>query len=194
MSVFVLAASVVFAQKKEETLFGKARITGGFGGPFLVQSRGDGSLGQGGGGGGGVVVGSFFLGGFGQGESFGTRIIQGVDHELSLGLGGIWLGITHPTHRLVHPYGSLKLGWGGLSLSPRERQNDRGFNDAVFVVLPEAGLELNVVDWFRLVGHVGYRWVNGVDGLGGHVRADAFNSVVWGVTLRFGGFGTSSDE
>lgn len=191
MGALILIASVVSAQK-EETLLGKARVSGGFGGPFMVQSRGDGSVGWGGGG--GVVVGSFFLGGFGQGESFGTRVIQGVDHELSLGVGGIWLGVTYPTHKLVHPYGSLKLGWGGLSLSPRERPNNRGFNDAVFVVLPEAGLELNVVDWFRLVGHVGYRWVNGVDGLGGHVRADAFNSVVWGVTLRFGSFSTSSSE
>lgn len=191
MSLLILLTNAVLAQK-EETLFGKARISGGFGGPFFVQSRGAGSSGQGGGGGGGVVVGPFFLGGFGQGETFGNRVVQGVEHELSLGLGGLWLGVAYPTHKLVHPYGSLKVGWGGLSLAPRGRSNDRGFNDAIFAVIPEAGLELNVVNWFRLAGHVGYRWVNGIDGLGGNVRAGDFDSVVWGVTLRFGSFGSSS--
>ncbi len=192
MGLLVLVASMLFAQRKEETLFGKARVSGGFGGPFMVQSRGDGSRGWGGGGGGGVVVGAFFLGGFGQGESFGNRIIQGVEHELSLGLGGLWMGVTYPTHKLVHPYGSLKLGWGSLSLSPREGSNDNGFNDVIFATIPEAGLELNVVDWFRVAGHIGYRWVSGVDGLGGHVRAKAFDGAIWGITLRFGSFSSTS--
>ncbi|MCS7036132.1 MAG: hypothetical protein RMJ33_01830 [Saprospiraceae bacterium] len=192
--LFALLASFSYAQKEEETLFGKARVSGGFGGPFWVSSRGAGESGWGGGGGGGVVFGHFFLGGFGQGEVFGRRRIQGVEHELSLGLGGLWAGVAYPTHRLVHPYGSLKVGWGGLSLTPREPSNSSGFNDAVFAVIPEVGLELNVLKWFRLAGHAGYRWVSGIDGLGGQVRAGDFDNVIWGITLRFGSFGSSSTD
>lgn len=81
---------------------------------------------------------------------------------------------------------------GSLSLTPRGPSNDSELSDAVFALIPEVGLELNMLKWFRLVGHVGYRWVNGVDRLGDKVRARDFDSVVWGVTLRFGSFSSSS--
>lgn len=74
--LFGLLADILHAQKEEETLFSKARVSGGFGGPFWTSSRGVGDLGWGGGGGGGVVFGHFFLGGFGQAEVFDY---QGVD-------------------------------------------------------------------------------------------------------------------
>lgn len=170
------------------------RITGGFGGPFWVSSRGAGDVGQGAGGGGGVVAGHFFIGGFGQGEVFGRRFVQGVEHEFSLGLGGLWLGVAYPTHRVIHPYSSFKLGWGAISLVPREQSSTRGFNDPVFAVVPEVGVELNVLKWFRLAGQVGYRWVSGIQGLGGYALPGDFDSLTWGITLRFGSFSPSMGD
>lgn len=185
-------AGVCLAQKEEETLLGQARVQGGFGGPFWVASRAVGDAGWGAGGGGGAIIGHFFIGGFGQGEAFGRRTIQNVEHEYSLGFGGLWLGAVYPSHRLIHLFSSLKVGGGGVSLVPRERGSSRGYNDGVFVVVPEAGIELNVVKWFRLVGTVGYRWVGGISGPSAYFKPGDFDSVVWGITLRFGSFGRAN--
>ncbi len=173
--------------QEDQTLLKGARIRGGFGGPTWVFSRAVGDAGWGVGGGGGVIIGSLFIGGFGQGETFGRRVVQGREHQFSLGYGGLWLGVAYPSHRLVHLYGSLKLGVGGVSLLPRQGGGE-GFNDSVALITPEVGAEVNITKWFRLVGHVGHRWVAGLDGLGPYANSEDFNSVVWGLTLRFGSF------
>ncbi len=187
LALLVASAATLLGQQ-EETLFNRAAIQGGFGGPFWVSSRGAGEVGWNAGGGGGVVAGHFFIGGFGQGETFGRRTIQGVEHEFSLGLGGIWLGAAYPSHRLIHLFDSLKVGWGAVLLSPRERSSVRGFNAPVFAVIPEVGVEVNVAKWFRLAGHMGHRWLGGFNGLSGYAQLTDFDSIVWGLTLRFGSF------
>ena len=52
-----------FAQ--HETLFGRARVVGGFGGPIMEWGLGN-DLNTSVGGGGGVVIDNFFLGGYGH--------------------------------------------------------------------------------------------------------------------------------
>ena len=183
-------ASLSLIAQKEETLSGRARVKGGFGGPFFGYSQADGQSGAGGGGGGALILNDIFIGGFGQGESFGQRTVGSRRYTTELSFGGFWIGYTYPSHKVIHLYTSLKIGWGNASL--RYNDNDpfdnNDINDGVFVLAPELGAEVNVLHWFRIAMTAGYRLVNGVQTLPGFSEGD-FNSPTLGVTLRFGGFG-----
>lgn len=187
---FFLVSAPLIAQQ-QETLFNNARVTGGFGGPIFSLSNTDGQTGFGAGGGGGVVFNQFYAGLFGMGETFGP--IYTDNKHLALGYGGLWLGYTVPTHKLVHLSASLKIGGGATGVT--DFHDDWDFDDhndwpdAVFVAVPEAGLELNVARWFRISGTVGYRWVEGFEGWSTYGKND-LNAPIYSLTLRFGGFGS----
>jgi hypothetical protein len=100
----------------EETLADRGKKPGGFGGPFFLYSTVGERHGGGAGGGGGFVIDNFFIGVFGQGETFGKISYTDEDYYLSLGYGGLWLGYTVPSHKLVHVFGSMKIGGGGVIL------------------------------------------------------------------------------
>lgn len=187
--LFLYTAAGLIAQK-EETLSGGARVKGGFGGPFFIYSNADGKSGGGGGGGGAFIINDFFIGGFGQGETFGQRAISSGRYTVGLGFGGFWLGYVNSSYKVAHLYTSLKIGWGSANLQRDDNDpfNGNDYSDAVFVAHPEIGLELNVVHWFRVAFTGGYRLVNGVDTLPGFASGD-FNSPTLGLTLRFGAFG-----
>jgi hypothetical protein len=175
------------AQYQEKTLLKETKLWGGFGGPMFTISRAGGDWGGGSGGGGAVIMDHFFLGGFGQRESFGSRRFDGENYELEVNYGGIWLGLVTPSHKMVHSYFSMKLGSG----TTRYDQRGNGgvyASDGVFVVMPEAGVEVNINRWFRLAATGGFRFVGGFGGLD-VLKNTAFNSPVLGFTLRFGGFG-----
>jgi len=57
---------------------------------------------------------------------------------------------------------------------------------------PEAGVEVNVTNFFKLGLTGGYRWVNGINQLPGLENND-FSSPVGTITFRFGGFGDDWD-
>ncbi len=176
-----------FAQQTEETLFRNSRIRGGFAGPIFSWSRVDGKTGYGVGGGAGVVFDRVFVGLFGMGETF-DAVNVGSD-QLALGYGGLWLGYTYPSHKLLHLYGSVKIAGGGVGVTDFDDdwdwEDDR--NNAVFVAVPEAGVELNVARWLRLSGSVGYRIVSGFDGWGTYDKND-LNAPVFNLTMRLGWF------
>lgn len=187
LAVLFCMGSVVLMAQQEQTLAGSARVRGGFGGPFFVFSNVDGEWGGGAGGGGGFILNDMFFGGFGQGESFGNRTINGIRYNLSLGQGGLWIGYVKPSHKLFHLYATAKIGWGGVNLTPQNvSAND--VTDDIFVLTPEAGVEVNVLHWFRIAATGGYRVVTGVNQIEGYKNRD-FSSPIVGLTLRFGGFG-----
>ncbi len=174
----------------EETIFTDAEVVGGFGGPLITTGSGDGEYGVGFGGGGGVIVNQFFFGGFGLGESYGRRKVDNTNYTLALGYGGVWLGYVHNSHKLVHPYTSIKVGWGSVDLEDIDDDDDLYDSDGVFVVNPEIGVELNLLHWFRVAATGGYRFVTGVEderlpGIG----SNDFNSPTFALTFRFGAFG-----
>lgn len=188
--VFV-AFAATFAQ--DQTLFGSNKVTGGFGAPIFEYSTVDGDFGTATGGGGAVVLQNFFLGGFGMGGNFGNKTIDNVRYRTELGYGGLWLGYVYPTEKLIHLYSSVKLGWGGASLDPRDEERDQeSISDAIFVVTPELGIELNVFNWFRIAGTAGYRVVGGLEGLP-QLSNEDFSNFNFGLTLRFGKF-TNRDK
>lgn len=181
-----LLGLTAFAQ--HETLFGRARVVGGFGGPIFEWGLGN-DLNTSVGGGGGVVIDNFFLGGYGLGSADFNQLIENGDiDQLDIGHGGFWLGFSVPSHKLIHFYGSTRIGWGAINVQFNDPGQSYSDVDKIFALTPEAGLELNVARWFRAVGTVGYRWVDGVNANSGYAE-DAFNGWTAGLTLRFGWFG-----
>jgi len=176
----------------EKTLFDNARVTGGFGGPIFSYSKTDGQSMWGAGGGGGVVLNHFFIGAFGMGETFDDAFdnINNNNEHLGLGYGGLWTGVTWPTHEIIHLYTSLKIGGGAVGSYNYDDSHDNyddGWDDPVFVAIPEVGVEVNMARWFRLSASAGYRFV---DGFGGWktLESNDLNAPVFGLTMRFGWF------
>lgn len=176
----------LFAQQQEQTLFHNSRLRGGFGGPLFTYGLTD-QYGYGAGGGGGLVFDRAFVGLFGMGEVFDTP--QVGQNQLALGYGGLWLGYVFPSHKLLHFYTSARIGGGTVGVTDLDDHwdFDRHWNDAVLVMTPEAGLELNLTRWFRLSGSVGYRWVNGFEGSNLVSQSD-LNAPYVAFTMRFGWF------
>ncbi len=195
--IFFLALTVLstglFAQK-HETLFNKARVVGAFGAPIVEFGLYDGDdIGTSVGGGGALIIDNFFIGGYGIGSSdFTDQLFDNEDiFRLDLGHGGFWLGFTTPHYKMVHVFSSVKLGWGALGIEFDDEDLD--YDDGIFVVTPELGLELNIFRFFRIAATAGYRHVEGIRD-NGNVAADAFNGMVGTLTFRFGGFGHWHDN
>lgn len=189
-AVAVFLAATMALGQREETLASGAKIKGAFGGPFFTYGQVDGNSGGGAGGGGAFILNDFFIGGFGLGETFGSRRYNNRNYDVTLGYGGFWLGYVYPSYKVVHLYSSLKIGWGSAAL--RRRDNDPFDNDdirdGVFVLSPEIGVEVNILHWFRAGFTGGYRLVSGLNTLPGFASQD-YNSPTFALTLRFGGFG-----
>ncbi|MBL7826560.1 MAG: hypothetical protein JNJ57_08020 [Saprospiraceae bacterium] len=177
-------------ERKQETLFNHARLRGGFGGPIFAWSHNNNKTGYGAGGGGGLVFDRFFIGAFGMAETFDNPLAN--KEHLVLGYGGLWLGYTIPSNKLLHLYTSLKIGGGGAAVTRFDEDDwdfeDQPLRDITFVAVPEAGLELNIARWMRLSGSVGYRFVGGFEGWQEYGKRD-LNAPVYQLTLRFGWFG-----
>ncbi|MCB0533371.1 MAG: hypothetical protein H6574_25520, partial [Lewinellaceae bacterium] len=184
----LFSGTTLVAQQEQQTLLRNSRISGGFVSPMFSWSHANNKTGLGAGGGLGVVFDDFFVGFFGMGETF-ERPKVGTN-QLVHGYGGLWLGYTTPSHKLLHLYTSLKIAGGSVGTTDFEHDwdFDPDLHDATFVVIPEAGLELNVARWMRLSGTVGYRFVNGFAGWGPYGKKD-LNAPVVNLTLRLGWFG-----
>lgn len=183
----LLFAIPVFSQQQEEILFQNTRVRGGFGGPIFSWSNTNNKTGYGAGGGGGVVFDHFFIGLFGMGETFDNVVVG--EPQLATGYGGLWLGVTVPSHKLVHAYFSAKLAGGSVGVTDFEDDpyHEENWDDVTFVAIPEAGVELNIARWMRMSGSVGYRFVDGFEGWGTYGKND-LNAPVYNLTFRFGWF------
>ena len=186
--VLLCLASTYILQAQHETLFNRARVVGGFGSPIFEWGLG-GKTNTSVGGGGGIVIENFFLGGYGLGSvDFDELFDNGEIQNMEIGHGGFWLGFTINPYRVVHLYSSARIGWGALNIDFRDGGVSYSDLDKVFVMTPELGVELNLTRWFRVVGAVGYRWVNGVAATPEY-ESDEFNDAIASLTLRFGWFG-----
>ncbi len=173
---------------QHETIFNKARVVGGFGGP-IVEFGLNNKLNTSVGGGGGLIINSFFIGGYGLGSVDFDQLIETDDVDvLDIGHGGFWLGGTFRPHKVIHAYGSARIGWGAVNVELNDTGQTWRDLDKIFVLTPEIGVELNLTKWFRVAGTVGYRYVSGTNEARGYTDDD-FSEAIAGVTLRFGWFG-----
>lgn len=181
--------SLALFGQNQETLFAKSRVVGGFGGPIVEYNFANDDTQVSVGGGGAVIVGDFFLGGYGMGSTSQSWIQDVEPFELDLGHGGFWIGGTYPSHKLIHFFSSAKIGWGAVNI--RFYDDDVQIDDNVFVLEPEAGIELNIFRWFRIAATGHYRWVDGIDPNLSGVDRDYYNGFGANLTFRFGGFGNN---
>ncbi len=183
-TALLLAGLSLHAQ--HETIFGRGRLSGAFGGPIVEMGLREG-FGTSIGGGGGLVLGNVILGAYGLGAVDLKEVLQNDDIDrLELAHGGLWLGFTYPSYKAIHLYGGARLGWGGINI---ELDNPRVTDfDQIFVATPEMGIELNLTRWFRVAGTAGYRFVNGSAPGAAYPDKD-FSGPVAALTFRFGWFG-----
>ncbi len=187
---FLLATTSLFAQK-DETMFSDVNRIGGWGAPIFEYTNLNKDVNVVTGGGGALVLNDFYLGGYGMGTATYTADNTLADETLKFKHGGFWIGFTPLQHKVVHPYASVRLGWGKANYKSIE--NNTGSELAsqrsnLFVTTPEAGLEVNVFSFFRIAATASYRWVNGFDAVG-NFKDDDLSSFGATLTLRFGGFG-----
>lgn len=185
---FMMVVSLLVAQE-QQTLFKNSKLRGGFGGPIYSWSNTKNRTGYGVGGGGGVVFDRGFVGAFGMGETFDA--VKVGEKQLAMGYGGLWLGYTAPSFRILHPYASIKLAVGSTGVTDFKTDpdlSDNNWEDVVFVGIPEVGLELNIARWMRISGSAGYRLVSGFEGYGSYGKRD-LNAPMLALTMRFGWFG-----
>lgn len=188
LTVLILLLAGVVGHAQTETLTGKSGA-GGFGGPIMEWSELTAITGLGMGGGGALVIGEFFLGGFGIGAGHGRRTIDGRPYEISFGAGGVWLGYTLLSQKLVHPWLDLRAGWGGADVQPQNGDgNAPEWNSQMTFLQPGIGVEVNIARWFRLAATFGYRATFGARGLPAGLGPDNFSSMTGGLVFRFGGF------
>ena len=171
----------------QETLFGDVdeNDLGGFGSPFIEIGSINGEVGGYVGGGGALVMRGFFLGGYGIGTTFPEIRIDEVRYDIRLKHSGIWLGYAINQDKLLHPYTSMRIGWGKAQLL---RSKEADFSDRIFALTPELGLEVNAFHFLKVAFTGAYRWVNGADRLPGLESSD-FSSFMGVITFRIGGFG-----
>lgn len=101
----------------------------------------------------------------------------GLDgRRLDLYYDGILLGYAPNSERLLHPRFQLFAGGGVATVENVE-------DDAVYVIKPSAGLELNVFQWFRVGVEAGYRFVT-YDNIPDY--ESEFSSPFVNIALRYG--------
>lgn len=203
--IFVLGlSSLNLMAQRDQTLFNKSGRIGLFvstGAEFGNKNTGLNSAATGGA---AFVLGDIFLGGYGTaGAAFDELIWDEDINRIDLAHGGLWLGFNTMQHKMIHPFASVKVGWGAVDIDV-DRLEDFEFdendwtirdNDAldnVFVTTPEIGLELNITRFLRVSGSVGYRFVNGVNA--SNYEKDAFNDVMGNVSLKLGWFGRDKER
>jgi len=183
----------VFAQD-DETLFSDVKRVGAWGGPIFEYTGLDKDVTAVSGGGGALVLDDFYLGGYGMGDAVYSISSPGANlkERVKFKHGGLWLGYTPMQRKVIHPYTSVKFGWGKARYRASELSDPGNvldeLNDNIVVLTPEFGIELNIFSFFRIAATASYRWVNGVDDVPKFTNDD-FSSFGASLTLRFGGFG-----
>lgn len=177
----------------QQTLLGEGVESGGYGGPGMRLTGLNGELAIQAGGQGAWVIGKkYALGGGGYGITSNHEVTEtGTLYEVEFGYGGLLLEYLHDPDRLVHTYGSLLIGVGGVSLRDPSLASDVDDvdDDVVLVVEPAVHLGLNVARTFRVGLGAGWRLVTGLKsgwesayGLGAADLGSPFLSL----TFRFG--------
>lgn len=185
--LLLLLGSVLGLRAQHQSVFGRARVVGGFAAPIMEMGLNN-DLSTAVGGGAGLVINSVFIGGYGMGSTDFQRLFETGDVEnLEMGHGGFWLGFTISPQDVIHLYGSGRVGWGALDINWNDGRLRYQDLDKIFVATPEIGLEMNIARWLRVNGTIGYRYVDGVETQG--LTNEEMSGAVIGVGIRLGWFG-----
>lgn len=181
-------------EKKEENLFNSVSFNNvsGFGGFMMQFTEVNNEFGVFTGGGGGLLINQqFYFGGYGMGLASEHKYASEFDtlrNHLDFGHGGFWVGYINKPYKLVHWGISSKMGWGALSLYEKNNYDNSIAKELVFVVSPQADMEVNFTKWFKLNTSIGYKLVAGIDKREIYDEKD-FNGPYAMISFLFGGFG-----
>lgn len=195
-TIFAIALSMLggLLHAQDETLFGNVDRSGAFGGPLWEYYNLNQDVQVAAGGGGALIFNDFYLGGYGMGDAefVVENPVENLRQRVKFKHGGFWLGFTPLQRKVIHPYASLKFGWGKARYVESPLNNPQveieALKDNIFVFTPELGLELNVFSWFRIAATGSYRLVSGANTLPVFTDED-LSEFAMQLTLRFGGFG-----
>jgi hypothetical protein len=182
------------SDEQPRTLLSGQLTHGGFGGPMMAYTRinGDDALVMGGRGG-WLINHRLVIGGGGWGVTNRVSVPAGAiadpkDYQLTFGYGGLWTEYVVAPSRLVHGSVGTLIGAGGLGYH-RFRNGDSHADmesDAVFVLEPTVGAELNLISFMRLALFASYRLVRGVDLA--ELDGGDLSGFAGGAMLKFGKF------
>ena len=141
--------------QSDETIFGKSglRLTGVWGGPSSNLSKFGDDYGYFNGGFGGLEFNKDFFVGWG-----GYRLTNDILNSntnlngMEFKYHGFMLGYAPGAHKAIHPKISALVGTGTIDITSEGR-------DKVAVIVPSAGVEINIFKWFRVGLEGGYRFV-----------------------------------
>ncbi|GAB5539882.1 MAG: hypothetical protein Salg2KO_19850 [Salibacteraceae bacterium] len=160
----------------------------GFGGLMgeisLVKDRAVYSMG----GGGGLLINQkVFIGGYGIGNIMDDPIFnyKGTPVNLEMGHGGLWFGYLFNPKRTVHFGLSGRAGWGGIGAV--NSAGNRLANDDIFVLTPQADLQINILPFMKFNLSAGYRAVLGANN--DFMNSNDLSSPIGLVGFYFGWFG-----
>lgn len=185
---YLVIFCMTYTLSAQQTLSNRSSFQiGGFGGPIIEFSDLDGNFGVSVGGGGGIMLNHFFIGVYGLGSTH--DILKNIDadnFDVTLVHGGLWLGYDFSPHRLVHVTSSFRGGYGALLYGLEDNFSEYDFDDEIFTMTPEIGVELNVNRFVKIGTTFGYRWVKDVDS--SPTSQQAFDSYVGSFLIKFGVF------
>ncbi len=196
--VGVLFSFPVFAQDKqeqeEENLFNSVSFSNvsGFGGLMIQFAELKDEVAVFTGTGGGILINQqFYFGGYGIGmtteHEYATEI-DSIRNQVDYGHGGFWIGYINKPYKLIHWGISSKMGWGKMFLYEKNNYDNSIAKELVFVVTPQAEVEINFTKWFKLNTGIGYKLVSGIDKSSIYDERD-FNGPFAMISFIFGGFG-----
>jgi len=157
----------------EETIFSNSsvKLTGLWGGNTANVNENDGDY--------GLFHGGYFVFEFNKDYTVGWQGYGYNEGDLELDYNGIHLGYANRSYRVVHPTFTVFAGTGNIN-----RQDDQEIDDNVLTFLPTAGVEVNILRWFRVGLEGGYQWVFDTD-LEGTSDSDISQPFI-GLRLKFG--------
>ena len=193
LTLVLIYATHVMGQTRPKTLLGDGvQFTSGFGGFMLGFSPVQGDVKAMSGGGGALLINnSFYLGGYGTGMAEDLVVNNNnINYEVDFGHGGLMIGFIILPSRVAHLGLSSKIGWGEISLTEYDANGTtfvgRPLEDNVFILNPQAELEVNMTSWFKINANAGYQLANGVDNF--YYTDNDFNGATFGLSFLFGWF------
>jgi hypothetical protein len=187
----IIAVFTIPAFGQDETLIGTEFHSGGYGGPEVRIGPMLGTTGVFVGGRGGWVINhAFMIGGGGYGLVNDVRVkditMDGQPAYLGFGYGGLFLEYIGNSEKLIHCTVGMLIGGGGVDYRDSLYSYRDQDWDAVFVLEPCLGVEMNVTSFFRLGLGASYRYVSGVKTFG--LTNKELSDVTGTITLKFGTF------
>lgn len=187
LGLLLFSVQSILGQSEPQFLIGSDINYGGFGGLMMevstVKNKGLYNIG---GGGGALLNNKVFIGGYGMGNVSEGPLFNynGTPAILEMEHGGLWLGYLHRAENIVHFGASTRFGWGGIELSDQNRVSL--LKDDLFLLSPQAELEVNVLPFMKLNVSVGYRLAFGVTDT--YLESADFSSPYGLVGFYFGWF------